>query len=62
MINSKWEVHRNGVRYVLARRVQEWALGDGYRFYRPDTIKVKRFWRRKSAQRLADVLNIAEQP
>jgi hypothetical protein len=58
-MKAEWEVHENGIRYVLARRVSEWALGSGYRFYRTETDKVKRFWRRKSALQFADKLNYA---
>jgi hypothetical protein len=58
-MKAEWEVHKNGLRYVLAKRVSEWAMGSGYRWHRSETGKVKRFWRRKSAQQLADRMNYA---
>lgn len=55
--SNRWEPCRDGLRYVVERRVFSNFAGSGYRYARDDAGNVRRFWTLKSAQAAADALN-----
>lgn len=56
MSESQWEPSRDGLRYVVERRVYSNFAGSGY-VYARDNGRVLRYWTRRAAQQAADVLN-----
>lgn len=57
---SGWSVRREGLRYVVERRIWADAFGSGYKWARDAKGFVLRFWRKASAQDHADMLNSGE--
>lgn len=52
-----WEVRRAGFRWVVARLVFADFAGSGYKYARDCSGYIARYWRKSSAQALADALN-----